>query len=486
MSTPLLPLENWASASAIRNAINYNFSELESRLNNSRLTWQWAYSAAIQYIKGDVVFYSASLYVAKTSTIGLVPTNTSAWDILLTWGWVGWTSRLPTYTVWASWADYTTIQAAIDAATTGGTIYVTDGTYTLTTQLLFKYPNTRIVGNGHSTKIVANGASVSTLIWFNANALSNCSLENLYVGNTNVVTQGTGLNFSNQALGTYRNLYFYNLNTAIRANDTVDQTFYNKFEDIRIYECINGLDFTSTNPFNDNEFTNVRTALQVWWTWKALYMNNAQWNTSHNCNFEPSSGNTGIHLDTNLVINTTFYDVYIEGNTVWVNIANAQRTTFIGGMIVANWTNVTDTGLSTQFLGTNVWYSLRNELVNLSIIDKSNASALATDIKNNNVFAHVGWRLVRVELLNGSDTSTALEVKNAWTWVGLLIDQNGNAVPLHIDNGGTSVPIKITPWGNWTAVSATAWANGAAPAQVAWYLVVDIGWTNRKIPYYAT
>jgi len=88
-------------------------------------------------------------------------------------------------------------------------------------------------------------------------------LENLYVGNTNVVTQGTGLNFSNQALGTYRNLYFYNLNTAIRANDTVDQTFYNKFEDIRIYECINGLDFTSTNPFNDNEFTNVRTALQV-------------------------------------------------------------------------------------------------------------------------------------------------------------------------------------------------------------------------------
>lgn len=72
-------------------------------------------------------------------------------------------------------------------------------------------------------------------------------------------------------------------------------------------------------------------------------MNKAQGNTFHNCNFEPTSGNTGIHLDTNLVVNTTFYDVYIEGNTTGINITSAQRTTFIGGMIVANTTNVTDT-----------------------------------------------------------------------------------------------------------------------------------------------
>ena len=109
------------------------------------------------------------------------------------------------------------------------------------------------------------------------------------------------------------------------------------------------MDFTSTNPFNDNEFSNVRVALKAGGTGKGLYMNNAQGNTFHNCNFEPSSGNTGIHLDSNLVINTSFYDVYIEGNTTGVNIASAQRTTFWGGMIVANTTNVTDTGLSTEY-----------------------------------------------------------------------------------------------------------------------------------------
>lgn len=37
-----------------------------------------------------------------------------------------------------------------------------------------------------------------------------------------------------------------------------------------------------------------------------------------------------------------------------------------------------------------------------------------------------------------------------------------------------------------TATSATAGANGDVPAQVVGYIVVNIGGTNRKIPYYAT
>lgn len=331
-------------------------------------------------------------------------------------------------TVGSTNADYTTIQWAIDAATTGGTIYVTDGTYTLTSQLLFKYANTRIIGNWHSTKIQADCATVTTMIGFNANGLNNCGMENFYIANTNATTQGIGLNFSNQALGTYRNLYFHNLGTALRADDTVDQTFYNKFEDIKIYECNNGLDFTSTNPFNDNAFDNVRVALKTGGTGNGLYMNNAQGNTFHNCNFEPSSGNTGIHLDTNLVINTSFFDVYIEGNTLGVSITSSQRTTFYGGMIVANTTNITDTGLSTQYIGTNVNYALKNETVNLGIIDKWNASSLAADIKNNTTYAHTGGTLARVELLNGSDTSKVLEVKNAGSGNSLSVMQGASEV----------------------------------------------------------
>lgn len=329
-------------------------------------------------------------------------------------GWGGGWLKLPTYTVGASWADYTTIQAAIDAATSWGTIYVTDGTYTLTSQLLFKYNNTRLIGNGYSTKIQANGATVTTLIGFNTNGLQWCWMEWFYINNTNW-TQGIGLNFSNQWLWTYKNLYFHNLGTALRANDTVDQTFYNKFEDIKIFECTNGMDFTSTNPFNDNEFSNVRVALKAAGSGKGLYMNNAQGNTFHNCNFEPSSGNTGIHLDTNLVINTSFYDVYIEGNTTGVNITSAQRTTFIGGMIVANTTNITDTWLDTAYLNTNVNYALYNQLANVVARDLSNANRKAIDVYNNTSFAHTWGSLARFSMQNWTDTSKVVLIENAWS-----------------------------------------------------------------------
>lgn len=357
-----------------------------------------------------VAEWKAKLFINIVNT-----NNVSSWKVVdydpVIWG--GWL-KLPTYTVWASWADYTTIQWAIDAATSWGTIYVIDGTYTLTSQLLFKYANTRIIGNGFSTKIQGDCATVTTLIGFNASNLSGCSLENFYIANTNWTTQGIGLNFSNTPLCNFKNLHFYNLGTAIRANDTANYTFYNRFEDIKIFECNNGMDFTSTNPFNDNEFSNVRVALKAWGTGKWLYMNNAQGNTFHNCNFEPSSGNTGIHLDSVNVINTTFYDIYVEGNTTGINIASAQRTTFIGGMIVANTTNVTDTGLDTAYLNTNVNYALYNQLANVVARDLSNASRKAIDVYNNTSFAHTGGSLARIAMQNATDTSDVVLIENAW------------------------------------------------------------------------
>ena len=54
---------------------------------------------------------------------------------------------LPTYTACASGCDYSTIQGALDAATGGGVIYLTDNSYTITSTLLYKYNYTYIVGN---------------------------------------------------------------------------------------------------------------------------------------------------------------------------------------------------------------------------------------------------------------------------------------------------------------------------------------------------
>ncbi len=347
--------------------------------------------------------------------------------------------KLPTYTVGASGADYTTIQWAIDAATTGGTIYVIDWTYTQTSTLLFKYNNTRIVGNGMSTKIVWDGSTVTTLVWFNTSNIKGCSLENLYFENTNVSALWVWLDFSNTPLNKYKDLYFFNFNVAIKANDTANYTFYNHFTNINIFECNNGFDFTSTNPINNNWFENIRIALKAWWAGKWLYMNNAQGNTFTNFNAEPWTwaGITGIHLDTNLVINTVFINPYLENNNVWVNISSSQRTMFIWGMIVANTTNVTDTGLDTAFLNTNVNYVLYQQMVNMEFYDKSNASRIAWRFRNNTSFAHNSSNLIEMELLNGSDTSNILQLKNAWS--GKYITAlSGSTELFSVDTSGSS------------------------------------------------
>ena len=350
-----------------------------------------------------------------------------------------------TYTVGATGCDYPTIQWAVDAATTGGLIAVMDGTYA---SFVFKYDDTRIVGTWLKTSIQADCAITPTLVKWNTSGISGCSLENFVLANINATAQGLWLDFSNMPRNTYRNIFFFNLGKPIRGDDTANQTFYNKFYEMSIYECIDGIDLNSTNPINDNQFYNTRIALKAGWGGKGLYMNKAQWNSFYDLNVEPGTGAgiTGIHLDTVNCVNTTFINIYAENNNVGINIAWAQRTTFIGGMAVANTTDITDTGLDTTYIWFNKDYALFNQMVNMDFYDKSNASRIAGRFRNNTSFAHVGWQLVDIELLNPSDTSDALRIKNAWSGSSISVMQGITEVMNVGPDGITNVP-KLNVWG---------------------------------------
>ena len=76
-------LNNGESAGSIRNKINENFTSMATIISQMGLVWCGPYNAGTQYSKGDVVYYLSALYIAKIATIGLDPTNTSAWDFLL-------------------------------------------------------------------------------------------------------------------------------------------------------------------------------------------------------------------------------------------------------------------------------------------------------------------------------------------------------------------------------------------------------------------
>jgi len=54
-------------------------------------------------------------------------------------------------------------------------------------------------------------------------------------------------------------------------------------------------------------------------------------------------------------------------------------------------------------------------MVNMELVDKSNASKYAAYLHNNTTYAHTGGYLALMELFNGTDTSDVLRLKNAGT-----------------------------------------------------------------------
>lgn len=79
--------------------------------------------------------------------------------------------------------DFTDIQTAIDSLSSGGVVYIKEGTYTITTRINVNTEGISIVGAGFTSKIIGSGA-----IGIRIDA-ANCTLEKL-----NVSTSGAGTN----------------------------------------------------------------------------------------------------------------------------------------------------------------------------------------------------------------------------------------------------------------------------------------------------
>lgn len=372
--------------------------------------------------------------------------------------------KLPTYTVGASGADFTTIQPALDAATAGGTIYLTDASYTITTALLIKGPNVRIVGN-KTTTIQCDGAVATTLIKSNSTTFTRFNLENITLKQTNATVQGIAIDGSNLALSVYKNLTIDSFGTAIQLNDTANLTFYNRFADIFITGCNNGIIINGTTPTNDNMFMNIRTSLLAGGAGFGLKIVKGQSNNFYNCDFEPgtATGITGIALapaSNGDVYDTQFFGVYVEGNATGISInSNTQRTSFFGGQVVSNTANLSDSGQDTQFFGTDIGFTSTSQYTNGTWTDTSNASKTFSYINNTN-FAHASSHLIKAKLQNATDTSNVLRLENSGTGKSISA-ANGTTETFSVDKTGAivGVSIKVAPRINTTASSATPAIN---------------------------
>lgn len=344
-----------------------------------------------------------------------VPTRNAVYDKIET---VVGGADFATLTVGASGADYTTIQAALDAiGVNGGTIWLLDPSYSITTGLLVKGSRVQIIGKGNGTRIFCDGAVVTTLFKANSTTFQGFALRNVLLEQTNGTVQGVAIDMSNMSLCVYDDVRILSFGTAVKADDTANNTFYNTLRNIKIFECNNGLDFTSTNPFNDNWFYDIRISLKAGGAGTGLKMTNAQGNAFYNLNVEPATaaGITGISLTTANVLDTQFYNLYAENNATNVAIGAAViRTSFFGGTnTLATVANLTDAGSQTSFYSQRVGAVLMNQYPPFVAKDGGNASAIAGSFVNNTSFAHTASTLVKMELLNATDSSPVLTLANA-------------------------------------------------------------------------
>lgn len=352
--------------------------------------------------------------------------------------------KFATYTVGVN-GDYSTIQAALDVATASGRILLLDNAYTITTGLLIKGSNVTIEGNGPKTVISCNGATVTTLIKSNSTTYTGFKLLNVKLSQTNATVQGIAVDASNMALSVYEGLFIDSFGTALYLNDTANLTFYNRFADIFITSCNNGIVIGGTNPVNDNMFMNIRTSLIAGGAGKGLKLVKGQSNNFYNCNFEPGTGAgiTGVSLEpiaNGDVYDTNFYGVYVENNATNVIInSNTQRTAFFGGQIVAAiTTNMSDSGQDTQFFGADIGYALSNQYSASTYLDATNASKTLAFLKNNTSFAHVSSHLFRAQLLNSSDSSNVIRIENPGTGKNIS-STNGTSETFSVNLNGSVV-----------------------------------------------
>jgi hypothetical protein len=249
--------------------------------------------------------------------------------------------------------DYANIQSALDAIpNSGGTIFVR-GTHTITSPLLIKKSSTEIICSADAV-IQCDGSIVATLIKPDTTSLSRIRIKGGKWLQTNATTQGTAFDFSDSSNCVITPTRIENFNLAVKLYDTVNTTFYNRYADIQIFDCNNGIQTGGTQA-NNNLFESIRIRPKAGGAGKGIDIVDARGLTFINVDIEPATatGITGISVDTTSR-EITFINCWVENNAVGVSIASgANRITFLGGSITGNTNDVSDSGTSTVFLNTN-------------------------------------------------------------------------------------------------------------------------------------
>jgi hypothetical protein len=249
----------------------------------------------------------------------------------------------------SAFCQYTTIQSAIDAGWTS--IFVKNGVYS--EQINLSAAKTQIVGESLNAIIQCNGVTQSPCVTADTDEFK---IANLTIRETNGVWSGTGIDFSNTALGLIDGVRINNFATSTRAVDSTSNTFYNKIQNSTFFNPKTCIELSGSQANANWSAWNRCRPAQVSGTGFGVYLSDVRGFTSIADDFEgttTSNGVTGIYVDaTSREI--SFTNPWVEANQTGINVASgANRVTFTGGSITSNGTDITDNGTNTVFINTS-------------------------------------------------------------------------------------------------------------------------------------
>lgn len=372
--------------------------------------------------------------------------------------------------------NFTDVQSAINALpTTGGLVHVRCGTYTLPSGsygILIKVQNTILEGEGKCTQFNFDKANTTAAaLAFNATGLSNTTLRDFYIHQTNATFGAIGIDASNTPLLNVANVKIDGTATSTSIKDTQNLSFYQHWEDMDLRDNTTCVDIGG-NPANDNMMTNIRCAPHAGNKGYGVYQdsssaNGAQLWTYTNFDVEPTGAGTGITaIQLGKAVDTVFINPYIEGNGTGYNItSSATRITIVGGEFISN-TSYTDVGNSTTFQGTDQEGIVKNKIASPAYIQDLNtqdATFADFQVYNNTNFAHNSLDFVKFNLLNGSDSSNLLNLNNTGTGYTIIATSSvtGNQ-PTYLTDKGFLGLGSTTPWA-LLSINPTS-TMGAAPS----------------------
>jgi hypothetical protein len=385
-------------------------------------------------------------------------------------------AKTATYVVATSGGDYTDIQSALDAiGTNGGTIYIADGTYTVTSTLLIKKARTTIQASSGAT-IQCNGATVTPLIMPNVVGLQNIIVRGGKWLQSNATASGTGFAFGDTPDAILSPNRIENFDLALDLTDANNLTFYNHYHDIQMFDNNRGI-LLAGNPVNNNTFTAIRIRPKAGGAGYGISIQNGRSNSFTGCDCEPATGTgiTGLILGTNAHYNS-FIGGWIENNDTNVTInSNANRNSFHGTNISSPLTtNISDpsTTVTTGYFAVNDNGTAKNNPASFSgtllpnDINVLPGAAIRTRTAAGNSYSMQAWNTgssaYKTFLTLTANATPTADLDDAVTKAGAYIYRAGGTTIPVADGGTGTATLTGLLVGNGTSAFTTVTAPSSA------------------------